>query len=112
MGLDMYIKARSKNKKEDVKLAYWRKHPNLHGLIVHTWAGGVDNCQEIPLTRGAIEHIKQCVNNGTLPFTEGFFFGRSSGCDIEKENDNLLLDKVLQHMDENPDDLVYYQASW
>lgn len=67
MGLDMYLTGSKflftnwehpeKNRKEDgieiesvrLRLAYWRKHPNLHGYIVQTFADGKDECQEIEL---------------------------------------------------------------
>ena len=31
----------------DVDLGYWRKHADLHGYIVKTFAKGVDECQKI-----------------------------------------------------------------
>ena len=62
MGLDMYLEGRRflrtnwenpeanlkrgkyRVKEETLELAYWRKHPNLHGFIVQTFADGVDEC--------------------------------------------------------------------
>jgi hypothetical protein len=29
----------------DREVGYWRKHPDLHGYIVETFADGVDACQ-------------------------------------------------------------------
>lgn len=81
MGLDMYLDRFSRNKTreeleaEDIaawnkgldywrknirdvrRVAYWRKVNWLHGFIVRTFAGGVDECQEIELKRRDIELI-------------------------------------------------------
>lgn len=59
MGLDMYLSGRKylrygNDQIEDgfrveekiVRLGYWRKHPNLHGYIVKTFADDVDECQQ------------------------------------------------------------------
>jgi hypothetical protein len=78
MGLDMYLNGEkyiwtdwehpSKNPMEDgfklktktLELGYWRKHPNLHGYIVNTFAGGKDECQEIPLD---VDNLKQLLKD-------------------------------------------------
>jgi len=59
MGLDMFLHGEKyfwghngKRPKEDgfevkehiLELGYWRKHPNLHGYIVQTFADGKDEC--------------------------------------------------------------------
>ena len=87
MGLDQYLNARKymfmqHDRTEDglpikmieMELAYWRKHPNLHGFIVQQFAGGEDNCQDIDLTAEAINVIIDAVQNDQLPETQGFFF--------------------------------------
>jgi hypothetical protein len=62
---------------EQYQLGYWRKHPDLHGFIVQTFAGGKDDCQQIELTRAELEQIINAVEADALPHTEGFFFGES-----------------------------------
>ena len=70
MGLDMYLEGHKFHssyylngypkpkptcpdgfeiKSTTLDLGYWRKHPNLHGYIVNTYAEGKDECQEIYL---------------------------------------------------------------
>ena len=67
MGLDMYLTGEKylltdhenpdNNRTEDgfplkgklLRLGYWRKHPNLHGFIVNTFADGEDTCHQISL---------------------------------------------------------------
>ena len=92
MGLDMYLVGekyhRQWSKGEELErpktdgipqksvqldLGYWRKHPNLHGYIVNTYADGVDECQEIHLNADALEDIACAIELDRLPHTDGFF---------------------------------------
>jgi len=95
MGLDMYLLGEKffwtdwenpeNDRKEDdkkissllVDIGYWRKHPDLHGYIVQTFADGVDECQKIELCVEDIEVMLEAVKNDQLIQTEGFFFGKS-----------------------------------
>jgi hypothetical protein len=113
MGLDMYLKgrkffwrnyeARDNERKEDgyqvesldIRLGYWRKHPNLHGYLVQTFMGGKDDCQEIELTADNLRDIIAAVKAKRLPKTEGFFFGASDGSDEERDEDLTQLTKAL-----------------
>lgn len=85
MGLDMYLEKLPRNKtreqldaesdeawakgidywREHIRkvreVAYWRKVNWLHGYIIRTFAGGVDECQDIWLKRGDIELILNTV---------------------------------------------------
>jgi hypothetical protein len=131
MGLDMYLEGEkylSENYKEPEKnltedgfrvqskilaLGYWRKHPNLHGYIVNTFAGGVDECQEIDLGLEKIQQIIDAVNAGDLPQTEGFFFGKTDG--TEKEEDLKILKGALAWLQTKEPNIyrsVKYRASW
>jgi hypothetical protein len=96
MGLDMFMYGVTKGRKPE-ELGYWRKHPDLHGFIVQTFAGGLDECQEIPLDLEALERIAQAVRDRGLPHTEGFFFGTSDG---SEETETLeILAKVIVYLD-------------
>jgi hypothetical protein len=62
------------------ELAYWRKHPNLHGWMErlakekglnYTTFNGV----ELELTWHDIERLEQTILSKELPSTQGFFFG-------------------------------------
>lgn len=128
MGLDMYIRiddgvteeqeneafAKQRNYYEQVykpkELAYWRKHPNLHGYIVQTYAAGVDECQRIPLTLENVQEILVASEADRLPETEGFFFGASRPED--KADTKEQLEKVLAWMRQDPTRKIYYRASW
>jgi hypothetical protein len=131
MGLDMYLDGEKflwtdwKNpatapredgyeiRSKTLSLGYWRKHPNLHGYIVQTFAEGVDNCQPIDLNAQAIERIIDAVTRDGLPHTEGFFFGATDG--TEKDEDLRILKAALDWL-RTDEPLVMrsvtYRASW
>lgn len=127
MGLDMYLNGRKSlyslrdcRREDDFKVSsveleigYWRKHPNLHGYIVKTFANGVDECQVIELDQKKIQNIIKAIEESNLPHTTGFFFGASDGS--EKEEDLKIFKAALAWLDVKCKDeyrTVYYQASW
>jgi hypothetical protein len=67
------------------EIAYWRKHPNLHGWFQTEWesAGnsGSFNGDELEITWDMLERLEYDVRNGELPETRGFFFGNNSDAD-------------------------------
>ncbi len=93
MGLDMYVRkvitpgiladgTRDINEDHTEEIAYWRKHPDLHGFIMENFWSPSDenpdgNVERIPLTVERVDKIMDAVRSHTLPFTSGFFFGRS-----------------------------------
>ena len=89
MGLDQYAEARKgeptineEGEKEWVdsyELAYWRKHPNLQGMMEGKWDGeGEFNCVDVELDLEDIEELEEAVKGSDLPETGGFFFGEDS----------------------------------
>ena len=99
MGLDMYLrgdhfnsdqskKGKIKRQKLDnefevssyeVDLGYWRKHADLHGYIVNTFADGIDDCQKIELSEDDLDKIIMAIRHDTLVKDHsGFFFGNST----------------------------------
>jgi hypothetical protein len=62
------------------ELAYWRKHPNLHGwmeLLAEQKKLKYDsfNGIELELTWEDLDALEHAVKNNQLPGTSGFFFG-------------------------------------
>ena len=97
MGLDMYayVATRAGQQEEywqqdaDVtgvskprEIAYWRKHPNLHGWMQKLWESrgnsGDFNGDELELTYEDLEILELDVIASTLPGTTGFFFGNDA----------------------------------
>ncbi len=131
MGLDMYLTGEKffwtdwehpeNNIMEDgfrlkakrYELGYWRKHPDLHGYIVETFADGKDECQEIELSKEDISQILNASENGKLPHTEGFFFGATQPED--KTETRKILTNALKWLKTKENGIaksIYYQASW
>ena len=146
MGLDMYLVGHHYNtayrddvprpKLDDkydiesmnVDLGYWRKHADLHGYIINTFADGVDECQKIELSEDDLDKIIKAIKNDKLEKDhKGFFFGNSKalGHYDKKEKDRAIalfqraktfLQEGVNMMKESElymqPRYVYYQASW
>lgn len=132
MGLDMYLQGHKYFHKNEstindfpvkqmiVELGYWRKHPDLHGAIVQTFANGEDDCNEIELSEDDISTLIEMVKTNQLPHTTGFFFGESakpgSECYEEEYNRTItqLTNALKWYSTKDGDGLrwVTYRASW
>lgn len=125
MGLDMYLNGRlffytDREKVEgfevaskELELGYWRKHPDLHGYIVNTFAKGEDKCQKIELDVDDLFNIIEAIKLKKLPKTSGFFFGESDGTEDDFTIDVLVkAAEWLQIKTDHDGRSVYYQASW
>ena len=74
------------------EIAYWRKHPNLHGWMEQLWIRknrpGFDestadhdptfNGVEMELTHEDLDELERAVTHKQLPATSGFFFGNDA----------------------------------
>lgn len=109
MGLDMTLYGVETDGSE-IELGYWRKHPNLHGFIVESFAGGVDECQKISMSLQDISLTYAAVVQDILPETSGFFFGRSG----PHHRDHTLetLNAAIAWLGDDLKRKVYYRASW
>jgi hypothetical protein len=78
------------NATEPREIAYWRKHPNLHGWMQRLWESkgnsGEFNGDELELTWEDLDQLEQDIRNKNLPDTSGFFFGRNAD-DHYREDD-------------------------
>jgi hypothetical protein len=75
---------------EPREIAYWRKHPNLHGWMQRLWESkgnsGEFNGNELELTWDDLEQLEQDIRSKNLPGTTGFFFGNDAD-DHYREHD-------------------------
>jgi hypothetical protein len=97
-----------------VDLGYWRKHPNLHGYIVQTFAGGEDECQTIHLS-DHIRTIIAAIHGRELPDTTGFFFGASDSSQEQIDHDIAIFERALAWVETDEPGIlrsVRYRASW
>ena len=114
----------------EVCVAYWRKANAIHGYIVKNHAGGVDECQNIYLTRQDLKDLRdKCESvllapataveyaaeqNGLTP-TPGFFFG---SYDIDEwymadmKQTVEQLDNILESVPADSWTDFIYRASW
>ena len=124
MGLDMYAYAAPKEGTEDSyarnqrELAYWRKHPNLHGWMEQLWRSKNDanslldpmfNGVELELTWEDITQLEKDIKERNLPDTTGFFFGSDS--------DDRYYEQDLEFVAEARTQIflgfkVFYNSSW
>ena len=143
MGLDMYAYAGRVGQREEyndqpgdwdvdtqewntkgpvtkpIELAYWRKHPSLHGWMEQLWhskgmpgTGNTDasfNGIELELTWQDIDDLEQTVKHGKLPYTEGFFFGKPADNEYYEEDLKFCVDAKAEIF---LGFKVFYNSSW
>jgi len=132
MGLDMYAYTAARAGQQEEywqqnadasgvskprEIAYWRKHPNLHGWMEQLWNsqngghqdGNHFNGVELELTYDDLEILELDIIAGTLPNTSGFFFGNDA--------DDHYRDQDLEFIRNARAELfmglkVFYNSSW
>ena len=136
MGLDMYAYAAANEKQysefwangeydpeikdyvntavtKPKELAYWRKHPNLHGWFHREWIDqgntGDFNGDQLEIDWNMLERLELAVVNGELPGTAGFFFGNNADEEYREQD----LEFIRQARAELFLGLrVFYNSSW
>jgi len=134
MGLDMYAYVGNPGQRDDYwyksldrdstvnkprDIAYWRKHPNLHGWMEQLWVSKGKpgrkhddsdfNGIELELTWEDVDALERAVKHGMLPSTNGFFFGNPS--------DDVYYERDLEFCINAKTELflglrVFYNSSW
>ena len=116
MGLDMYAYTADKAGQEVTarELAYWRKHPNLHGWMERLAESknldyGSFNGVELELTWADIDALEQAVTHRQLPATSGFFFGNDAD-ELYYEDDLTFIKNARAELFLGLK--VFYNSSW
>jgi len=120
MGLDMYayIASKADTDYDDTsrqEIAYWRKHPNLHGWMEQLWQKknpedmSTFNGIELELTWDDLDELERAIRHGQLPNTEGFLFGNPA--------DNHYYEQDLEFVNNAKAEVflglkVFYNSSW
>ena len=96
------------------EIAYWRKHPNLHGWMERLaeqkkLSYDSFNGIEMELTAEDLDELERAVTHRQLPATSGFFFGNDS--------DQLYHDRDLAFIKAARIEMfmglkVFYNSSW
>lgn len=133
MGLDMFAYRTSVNFSKPVdfqdeikmlsetsedaytEIAYWRKHPNLHGWMEDLYykKGGIKesfNCVPVELDIEDLVNLEIAIKEKMLPHTSGFFFGESDA-DDESVNADLKFVKDAKEAIFSGD-RVFYDSWW
>lgn len=105
---------------------YWRKVNAIHNWFVNTCANGVDECQQIPVTRSQLLALRDqvelvirkknpAVAQEFLPTQSGFFFGSTEYDDYYWGDMQYTAEELTRVLSETTDDYgidFFYQASW
>lgn len=90
----------------------WRKHPNLHGFMVKLYdskgGSGEMNCDNLQLTLADLNDLEIQVDAGTLPYTNGCFFGTSEPEDRISDLEFIYRAKLCINEGYN----IFYSAWW
>ena len=102
-----------------LEIAYWRKHPNLHGWMEELWQSKgcprdndddvTFNGIELELTWEDIDMLEEDINQGALPGTSGFFFGDPAD-DYYREDDLKFIKEARSQLFLGL--RVFYNSSW
>ena len=96
-----------------IEIAYWRKHPNLHGWMEQLWRSkgneGDFNGDELELTWEDIDMLENDIKEGALPGTSGFFFGDPAD-DYYREDDLKFIKEARSQLFLGLK--VFYNSSW
>jgi len=99
--------------KDSLEIAYWRKHPNLHGWMEELYrdkggSAATFNCVNLRLDATDIDALELVVLADVLPLTTGFFFGESTPED--KADDLAFIAKARELLAQGK--AVFYSAWW
>jgi hypothetical protein len=94
------------------EIAYWRKHPDLHGWMENLYRekGGREqsfNGDLMVLTLKDLDRLEEDILRKNLPKTSGFFFGESGEISLKDLEFVLEARKAIQE-----GDTVFYDSSW
>jgi hypothetical protein len=96
------------------EIAYWRKHPNLHGWMEKLAEGKklkytTFNGVEMELTWEDLDRLEYAVKHRELPATTGFFFGDNSDQYYYKQDIEFIKEARAELSSGKK---VFYNSSW
>ena len=57
-----------------------------------------------------MDRLEKDIKEGKLPFTQGFFFGKSNQDELQKENDLKFVEEARRQIEDGF--VVYYKSWW
>jgi len=94
---------------DELYLAEWIGHPNLHGFMENVYGGKDINGVRVELTIEDIDALEQTINESDLPKTEGFFFGGDADEHYYEEDSKFIVDARSAIKDGYS---IYYYSNW
>ena len=112
------------------EVGYWRKFNALHNYIVQNCADGVDNCQEIEISKDEMKELLEVLIkvhnmkntllesgnteklNDLFPTSKGFFFGSTEYDEYYFQDVKDTIELFTELLKEEKTDYFTYQASW
>ena len=118
MGLDQWFFAAVDGGDTEIEIAYFRKHPDLHGWMEDRWiskeaksANAAEfNCVNLYLDEDDLSDLERDIKNWNLPETQGFFFGDRRPDEESNAEYMDTIDKCLHWLDKGYK--VYYTSWW
>ena len=121
MGLDMFAFTTPTTPRAAVdfdvddrrEIAYWRKHPDLHGWMeaLYRAKGGAEemfNCVNVALDAADLDALEAAIRAGRLPSTSGPFYGQSDGS--EADDDLAFIERARDAIADG--ETVFYSSWW
>ena len=93
---------------DEIYLADWSNHPNLHGFMQSLHSGDIGGV-DVELTLEDIDALEASVKNDVLPETGGFFFGDDSS-DYYRESDLEFCENARKALADGQ--TVVYSSWW
>jgi len=101
------------------EVMYWRKANHIHKWFVDNCQGGIDECQEVYVSKEKLEElaalceeVTQTCDAGILPSTSGFFFGNTEYGDYYFDLTKETAIELRKLLAEEGNGEYYYQSSW
>lgn len=112
------------SKETKYQIGYWRKANAIHKWFIDNCADGVDDCNEVYVSKEKINALLNIVNEvlnnielgkELLPTSEGFFFGSQKYDEWyidDLKYTRCLLEQVKKLLEKDNKYHIIYQASW
>tara|TARA_R110000796_G_scaffold189388_3_gene306260 strand:- start:711 stop:1070 length:360 start_codon:yes stop_codon:yes gene_type:complete len=94
---------------DEIYLADWSNHPNLHGFMQSVYGGGDINGVDVNLTLEDIDALEEAIDELGLPETQGFFIGDNSDEYYAEQDSKFIVD--ARSAIENGYG-IYYYSNW
>ena len=93
---------------DEIYLADWSNHPNLHGFMQGLHNGDIGGVY-VKLTSEDIDALEDSIDESKLPETQGFFIGDNSDEYYAEQDSKFIVDSRSAIEDGYT---IYYYSNW